>query len=116
MVVKNFNFQLKEKEQKIKVKECKTLYSKFRGLMFKRNSLPLLFIFKKPVKISIHSFFCRPFIAIWFLQNKIIEIRSIKSNKPSIKPKKKFDKLLEVPSNSKEYFNLLLFYRRCRKI
>lgn len=107
MVVKDFNFQLKEKEQKIKVKECKTLYSKFKGLMFKKDSLPLLFIFKKPVKISIHSFFCKPFIAIWFLQDKIIEIKSIKSNKPSIKPRKEFDKLLEIPSNSDEYSTLL---------
>ena len=109
MVVKNFNFQLKEKEQKIKIRECKTLYSKFIGLMFKKNSPPLLFIFKKPVKISIHSFFCKPFIAIWFLQNKIIEIKSIKPNKLSIKPKKEFDKLLEIPSNSKEYPTMLSF-------
>lgn len=102
-MVVNFKFKLKNKEYEIKVKECHTPVSKATGLMFKNNSPPLLFIFKNPTKTSIHSFFCSPFIAIWFLNNKIIAIKLIKPNKLSIKPEQRFDKLLEIPSNTKEF-------------
>ena len=77
--------------------------------MFRKNSLPLLFIFKKPVEFSIHSFFCNPFIAIWFLRNKIINIKLVEPHKFSIKPKQKFDKLLEIPSNFNNFQFFLKF-------
>ena len=31
--------------------------------MFRKNSKPLLFIFEKPTRQSIHSLFCKPFLA-----------------------------------------------------
>lgn len=101
-----FQFRYKNKNFKIKVKECKTILEQTIGLMFKKNSLPLLFNFKKPKKYSMHSFFCQPFIAIWFLKNKMIEIRLIEPNRV-IKSKQKFDKLLEIPINDKN-FQLLI--------
>jgi len=53
-----------------KAKPCKSFFSKLRGLMFKKNSPPLLFIFNKEKTLTIHSFFCKPFTAIWLDKNK----------------------------------------------
>ncbi len=68
----------------------------------KKNTDALVFIFNKPTKAPIHSFFCREFIAVWLDdKNKIIEIRKIPSWKFSIKPKREFVKLIEIPINEK---------------
>ena len=79
---------------------CETFWSKFRGLMFRRESKPLLFIFKKPTRIGIHSFFCKKFLAIWMLDGQIVDVKIIKPWNPWIRPKSKFDKLLEIPFKS----------------
>ena len=95
----------------IKVKKCQSFLSQAFGLMFRKNSLPLLFIFNKPKKISIHSFFCIPFIVIWFNKNRIVDVKLVKPWKLSIKPNSEFDKLLEIPSNNK-YFKVFLDERK----
>ncbi len=108
-----FNFKYKGKEFNLEVKECKTFFSKVHGLMFKKNSKPLLFIFSKSSKEAIHSFFCVPFIAIWFNKKNIVDIKVVRNRKFFIRPQKNFDKLLEIPSNT-PYFNE--FYRRYRNL
>ena len=76
--------------------------------MFRKNSPPLLFIYKKPTKEPIHSFFCKKFIAIWLdNKNQIIETKLVKPYKLTIKPKQKFTKLLEIPENSKHFKELI---------
>jgi len=67
--------------------------------MFKKNTKPLLFIFKTKKRRAIHSFFCIPFIAVWLDESRIIEVKLINPWRISVKPKDKFDKLLEIPSN-----------------
>lgn len=94
-----FNFIYKNKKFDFEVERCDDILSQARGLMFKKKSKPLLFIFKNKKRRAIHSFFCMPFIAVWFDEEKIIEIKKVKHWKFSIKPKHKFDKLLEIPSN-----------------
>ena len=87
----------------IEVEECKTLLSKTRGLMFRKNSKALLFNFKKPTRQPIHSFFCMPFLAIWRRNNKIIEEKVVKPFCLFIKPKQLFTELIEIPlRNSKK--------------
>lgn len=108
-MISDFKFKIQKRIFKIKVKKCESLYSQISGLTFKKNSLPLLFIFKKEKFITIHSFFCMSFIGIWFINNRIIDIKIIKPNKFSIKPKEKFNKLLEIPSNSKEFKKIYNF-------
>lgn len=97
-----FQFRYKNKNFKIKVEKSETILEQTIGLMFKKNSLPLLFIFKKPKKYFIHSFFCQQFIAVWFLRKKVIEISLIKPN-AIIKINQKSDKLLEIPINDKNF-------------
>jgi uncharacterized membrane protein (UPF0127 family) len=91
--------KIKVKGKIIEAKVCNNIFQQARGLMFKKNSKPLLFVFKNSKKRAIHSFFCKPFIAIWFNNNKIVDLKLVKSNKFSIKPKEKFNKLLEIPNN-----------------
>lgn len=100
---KNFSFIFRGKRCNIKVKECRNFFSKGKGLMFSKNSEPLLFIFNKKTHQSIHSFFCRAFIAIWFNRDKIIEVRNINRWRFSIRPREKYDKLLEIPINNINY-------------
>ncbi|MFH1358781.1 MAG: hypothetical protein ABIH37_02755 [archaeon] len=105
MVVK-FKFKYKEEEVELEVKECKSFFSQAMGLMFRNRSKPLLFVFKNKKIRNIHSFFCKPFYAIWFDEDKIIDDKFVDSWIFSIGPDKRFNKLLEVPRGCKE-FNFL---------
>ena len=91
-----FNFKYQGREKEVDVRVLKSVFSQARGLMFKEKSKPLLFVFKSKKKRAIHSFFCKPFIAIWFDGERIIDVKKVKPWRFSIKPAEKFDKLLEV--------------------
>jgi hypothetical protein len=80
---KLFKFKLKNIKFILEVKECKSIWSKFLGLMFKKESPCLLFIFNKDKKLCIHSFFCKPFIACWINSRREIT-KIIKISKKNI--------------------------------
>jgi uncharacterized membrane protein (UPF0127 family) len=87
--------------KQIDVETCRGLRKIF-GLMFRsKDTDALLFEFKKPTKLAIHSLFCPKFLAVWLLDDKIIDCRIIESNKLNIKPRNRFTKLVEIPFNSK---------------
>ncbi len=113
MSYKNISFEFKGKKFKIRAKICGS-FRRVKGLMFKskENAEALLFEFKKPVKMKIHSFFVFfDFISVWFDENgKIIEARKIKPFTFCVASKKPFKKLLEIPINSK-YENLIKLLR-----
>lgn len=92
-----FKFIYKNKKRIIYVKILRDIFQQARGLMFKKKSKPLLFIFKNKKRRAIHSFFCKPFVAIWFDDDEIVDVKIIKKHKFSIKPEKEFNKLLEIP-------------------
>jgi len=99
----NFNFEYNKKKISLDAIECKTFFAKASGLMFRNKSKPLLFVFKNSCMEAIHSFFCVPFIVIWFNEGKIIDYKFVKTWKPYILPKKSFDKFLEIPINSVDF-------------
>jgi len=107
----HFSFNYKGKKINIDVEECRTIFQKTHGLMFRKKSRPLLFIFNRKTTEGIHSFFCIPFIAIWFDCDKIIGIKYVKPWRFYVKPLGKFDKLLEIPLGNKE-FELFLDERK----
>jgi uncharacterized membrane protein (UPF0127 family) len=95
MVLESLTYYDKGKKTKINVQVCKSILCKFLGLMFKSKSPPLFFIFKKEKTLSIHSFFCKPFKAIWLDENKqVTKIQEIKNYKLNISGRGKY--LLEV--------------------
>ena len=95
MPLKTFTYYDNKKKIEIKVRPCKTILSKFRGLMFRKTSPPLLFIFNKEKQLTIHSFFCKPFKAIWLDKEKrVTKTEIINKPKPYISGKGKY--LLEI--------------------
>jgi len=80
---------------------CDNFFSKVRGLMFRGKNFktPLVFVFKKSGIYQIHSFFCRKFIAVWFLKGKVVDKRIVEPWKYSVSPSGKFDTLLEIPAD-----------------
>jgi len=81
----------------IEAEVCDTIFKRARGLMFRKNPKPLFFVFKKPTRQPIHSFFCQPFKAIWLNNGKIIEDKIVNPYKFSVKPRQDFTELLEIP-------------------
>jgi|GEM_PF-2959245 len=98
--------KLKKKILEVKARECKGIWKVF-GLMFSRqeNASALLFKFKKPAKMAIHSLFCPQFLAIWLRNKQIIDYEFVKTTRFLIKPSSEFDCLIEVPLN-KSYENV----------
>ncbi len=82
---------------------CKSFFSKLKGLMFGNDKKPLLFVFKKPTKAGIHSFFVKKkFLAVWMLKGKIVDAKVVSPWRVFITPKTEFDSLLEIPFESEK--------------
>lgn len=96
MNLQTFTYFDGRNKKSIKVRECKTIWSKFSGLMFRKNSPPLLFIFNKEKSISIHSLFCKPFIAIW-IDDKMKSTKKIDIFSPRLNFSGRGKYLLEIP-------------------
>jgi uncharacterized membrane protein (UPF0127 family) len=82
--------------------ECKGL-KKGIGLMFKNrsNAKILFFSFNKPVKISIHSFFCPNFLVVWLdSKDNVVDYKFV-SKTEVINPNKEFFGFVEIPLNKK---------------
>jgi len=96
MKLKEITYYIKGKKKTIKAKPLTTLIQKATGLMFRRQSPPLFFIFNKNKTLPIHSLFCKPFKAIW-LDDKMraTKIANVKNWKLNISGKGKY--LLEIP-------------------
>lgn len=103
-MLKKVSFKLNGEKFAVFADSCDEL-GKFLGLMFKKrdNAKALLFEFKNPNRLRIHSFFVFfPFIAVWISkEGKVIEARKIYPFTFSARPKEKFIKLLEIPINEK---------------
>ncbi len=99
-IPKTINFKLNGKEFCVgEYRILKNIFAKMRGLMFRSRKFntPLLFVFSRPGIYAIHSFFCRKFIAVWMLDEKVIDVKIVTPYKFSVTPEKKFNLLLEVP-------------------
>lgn len=79
------------------MKKAKGIF-KYIGLMFQKNPEPILFEWDKPVSVSIHSYFCKPFIAEWYDEEDNLILRLlVPPNQDNIKPNEPFVKLVETP-------------------
>lgn len=93
--LKKINYYVGRKKYGIQVKKVFFLSS---GLLFRKNSPPLLFTLPKKMKFSIGSIFCNPFRAIWLDENmKATKVVDVKKWKWKIDGFGKY--LLEIPFN-----------------
>ena len=91
------NFKRDKKE--VKVFELNFLEKGLGLMLFRKN---LLFNFKKPSNYAMHSFFCPKFYAVWTDDKfNVIEIQLVKPWRFSVKPKKSFSNLIEIPVKEK---------------
>lgn len=102
--MKKVIFNINKKKIIVNVKEM-SFFGKAIGLMFssKEKAKPLLFNFYDLSGESIHSLFVfYPFLAIWIDENNsVIDAEIVKPWRFSVKPEKKFVKLIEIPFNKK---------------
>lgn len=97
------NIKITDGRKKIKVNVHKVnSIGKITGLMFRsKNTRNLLFEFSENKEIPIHSYFVFfPFLAVWLDdKDKVVEKKIVKPFNFSVKPSKKFRKLVEIPLN-----------------
>jgi uncharacterized membrane protein (UPF0127 family) len=99
---------IKDKSRSIKIPNVKKLskFGKAIGLMFhcKEKCPAMLFEFRKPTRMRIHSLFVFfKFAAVWLDdENRIIDKKIVKPFRLSVSCKKPFYKLVEIPLN-REY-------------
>lgn len=88
------------------------------GLMFRsKETEPLLFEFNNDGKRAITSFFVFfPFLAVWLDEkDRVVELKKILPFEFSIRPKRAFRKLVEIPFNHKNE-KIISFFVGKRKI
>jgi len=111
MIERRIGFNYKNKKIQVNVKVC-NWWQRIIGLMFarKENARALLFDFKRPVTLFIHSWFVFfPFVAIFLdARGKIIEKRMVQPFEFKVSPSKPYVKLIEIPVNFK-YHEILQF-------
>ena len=94
---------LKINDKVIKIKNCKSFFSRLKGFMFTKKKINSGLLFERCS--SIHTFFMYQPIDVILLDknNKIIKkYESLKSNK-IILPKKNVKKVLELPVDTVKY-------------
>lgn len=82
--------------------KCYDIVSKMRGLMFRKEIVPLIFVFNRPKICSVHTFFVKFPIDLVFL-NDCFEVVEVKSDlKPFHRytPKNPACFVLELPEYS----------------
>lgn len=115
---KRINIVIKNKSKKIKIKDVKkvSLIEEGIGLMFrKRESCPaMLFEFKFPNKMLIHSLFVFfEFGAVWLdNKNRIVDMKIVKPFMLSVSSRKNFYKLLEIPLNKKYKKEIKILFKK----
>lgn len=80
-------------------KLCKSKISKSLGLMFKINPKSLVFVFEKPKKVSLHTFFVFFPIDVLYLdkKKKVVEIKKNFMPFTFYTPRKKALYVVELP-------------------
>lgn len=105
-----FEFNFKGKKR-IDVDVCDSVWKKFLGLMFRRESPALLFTFDRFKRLDIHSLFCKPFFALWLDGNKnVIQVRYIDKWRMFIPGNGRY--LIEIPVSRRDIWRKVGLSRR----
>ena len=83
-----------------KYKICRSFWAKLRGQMFRKEILPMVFIFGKEQKIDLHSWFVKESLDLVFVNSawEVVELVHEFMPKKFYKPKNKAMYVLEMPA------------------
>ena len=79
--------------------ECRTFWQQTKGMMFRKEVVPLVFTFPKEKIVKLHSWFCPDNMDLIFLDEswEVVELQSEWDTYSSYNPSKPFMFLLELP-------------------
>ena|SRR3989344_8293810 len=79
--------------------ECKTFWEQTRGMMFRKEVVPLIFSFPKPQHVHLHSWFCPGAMDLVLLNDswEVVEINSEWEKRGSYASRQECVILLELP-------------------
>jgi len=79
--------------------ECKTWWEQTKGMMFRKEVVPLVFRFPKEQIVKLHSWFCPDNMDLVFLDEtwEVVELQSEWDTWSSYHPQKQCMFLLELP-------------------
>lgn len=95
------------------------VFSRGFGLMFKsKNTENLLFEFNNETRTSFTGLFVFfPFLILWLdKKNNVVEKKMVRAFEFSIKPKKNYRKVVEVPVNEKNREIIDFFVGKSRRV
>ena len=79
--------------------ECRTFWEQTKGMMFRKEVVPLVFSFQKEQIVKLHSWFCPDNMDLIFLDEgwEVVEMQPEWDTWSSYVPRKPFMFLLELP-------------------
>jgi len=82
--------------------ECRTTWQQTKGMMFRKEVVPLVFYFSKERIVKLHSWFCPDAMDLVFLDEnwEVVETVPVWPKKSSYTAKTKFMFLLELPKET----------------
>ncbi len=80
----------------------RNFWSKFRGQMFRKEILPMIFEFNKEQKVDLHSFFVKKPIDLIFVNSawEVVEMEHEFMPRKLYRPKEKAMYVLELPAGT----------------
>ncbi|RJQ19038.1 DUF192 domain-containing protein [Candidatus Woesearchaeota archaeon] len=84
------------------VEECRSFWEQTRGMMFRREVVPLMFTFQKPQTVHLHSWFCPGVMDLVFLDDswEVVELHSEWAPRRSYRSRQDALILLELPAGT----------------
>lgn len=84
--------------------DCRTWWQQTRGLMFRKEIIPLVFTFGKPKRIALHSYFVKEPIDLVFLNDawEVVELVSEWTPRNTFKSEREAMFLMELPMGTIE--------------
>lgn len=79
--------------------QCRTFWEQTRGMMFRDEVVPLLFVFPKPQRVHLHSWFCPSAMDLILLNDawEVVELKSEWEKRSSFSSSEDCSFLLELP-------------------
>ena len=79
--------------------QCRTFWEQTRGMMFRKEVVPLLFVFSAPQRVHLHSWFCPAGMDLVLLNDawEVVELKSEWENRSSFSSVRECSFLLELP-------------------